>query len=65
MKAKKMQAKNKKAICKLEREIADDEAEIENYEASKQASDNDDDVASEDKKKHIKQVLNFFHLKFC
>jgi hypothetical protein len=65
MKAKKMQAKNKKAIRKLEREITDDEAEIENYEASKQASDNDDDVASEAKKKHIKQVLNFFHLKFC
>jgi len=58
-----MQAENKKAIRKLEREIADDEAEIE---ASKQASDdNDEDTTSEAKKKHIKQYLIFFHLKNC
>jgi len=50
-----MQAKNKKAICKLKREITDDEAEIENDEGSKQASDdNNDDITSEVKKKHIK-----------
>jgi len=64
-----MQAKNKKAIRKLEREIADDEAEIEKSEASKQASDDDDDddddIAFEVKKKHIKQVLNFPHLQNC
>jgi len=63
-----MQAENKKAIRKLEREITDDEAEIEKSEASKQASDDDDDdddIASEVKKKHIKQVLNFPHLQNC
>ena len=66
-KAKKMQAENKKAIHKLEREITNDEAEIGGYEASKQApdDDDDDDTTSEGKKKHIKQVLISFCLKNC
>jgi hypothetical protein len=59
-----MQVKNKKAMRKLEKEIADDEAQIDKYEASgKEGSDgDDDDITSEGKKKHIKQVLNSFHL---
>ncbi|EDQ98445.1 uncharacterized protein LACBIDRAFT_335958 [Laccaria bicolor S238N-H82] len=57
-KAKKMQVDNKKAMRKLGKEIADDEAEIEKYEESgKEGSDgDDDDLPSEGKKKHIKQV---------
>lgn len=59
-----MQAENKKAMLKLKQEIADDEAEIEKDEASgKEGSDGDDnDRTSEGKKKHIKHVLNSFHL---
>ena len=58
-----MQTQNKKAMHKLEKEIADDEEEIEKYEASgKEGSDGDDDhLTSEGKQKHIKQVLIFFH----
>ena len=56
-----MQTQNKKAMRKLEKEIASDEVEIEKYEASgKEGSDgDDDDLTSERKKKHIKQVSNF------
>ena len=55
-----MQTQTKKAMCKLEQEIASDEVEIEKYEASgKEGSDGDDDnLTSEGKKKHIKQVSN-------
>ena len=56
-----MQTQNKKAMHKLEKEIADHEAEIETYEESGKAGSDgdDDDLASEGKKKHIKQVINF------
>ncbi|EDR08782.1 uncharacterized protein LACBIDRAFT_297396 [Laccaria bicolor S238N-H82] len=56
-KAKKMLVDNKKAMSKLGKEIADDEAEIEKYEESgKEGSDgDDDDLPSEGKKKHIKK----------
>ena len=59
-----MQTQNKKAMRKLEKEIADNEEEIEKYEASgKEGSDGDDNhLTSEGKQKHIKQVLIFFHL---
>ena len=60
-----MQTQNKKAMRKLEKEIADDEEEIEKHEASgKEGSDGDDDhLTSEGKQKHIKQVLNSLSFK--
>ena len=47
-----MQTQNKKAMHKLEKEIANDEVEIEKYESSgKEGSDgDDDDLTSEGKK---------------